>query len=222
MPDLEERIMEWRWQMRAAGIQSPVPLDELESHLREDLERRMQSGASAPEAFAAAVEQLGEAAALKNEFVKSYEATSARLGKYFWRGSALAAGLFVVGISLCYFVILPFVMPANERYAAWLGMEAPQLRNASYVSFVCKLLFSFGAAFALPAGVLTLVNGGFLDCRRLVSLRRYVIVLNLVLAALMTTPEVVTQLLMFIPLQLIYEVSVGLVWYSQWKEMKCA
>jgi hypothetical protein len=218
MPDLEERIREWLRQMLAAGIKSPALLDELESHLREDLERRMQSGTSGPEAFVAAVEQLGDAAALKNEFEKSGEAKRARSGKYFWRGSALAAGLFVAGISVCYFLVLPFIRPANERYAAWLGMENPRWPNASYVIFVCKLMFGFGAAFALPVGVLTLVNSGVLDYQRLVGFRRYVIVLNLFLAALMTTPEVVTQLMMFIPLQLIYEVSVWLAWYSQRKE----
>ncbi|HEY0551364.1 MAG TPA: twin-arginine translocase subunit TatC [Verrucomicrobiae bacterium] len=221
MPDLEERIAAWRRQMIGAGISSPHVLDELESHLREEVERQMCSRASEPEAFAAAVARVGHATALKIEFEKAGETMDSSRRKYLWKGSALGAGLFVMGISLCYFFVLPLIMPANQQYAAWLGIETPHLWGTPYTSFVCKLLLGFGAAFALPAGLLTLVNIEILDYRRLVGLRRYVIVFNLVLGALLTTPEVVTQLLMFVPLQLIYEVSVSLAWYSQWKETKC-
>ncbi len=67
---LEQRITAWRAGMLAAGIQSPVPLDELEAHLREQIESKIQSGASEEEAFAAAVEDLGAALDLKAEFAK--------------------------------------------------------------------------------------------------------------------------------------------------------
>lgn len=70
MLNLDERIAEWRRQMLAAGIKTPVPLDELESHLREEVEQQLQSGLSAQEAFEAAVRQLGESKALKREFSK--------------------------------------------------------------------------------------------------------------------------------------------------------
>jgi hypothetical protein len=221
MPDFEEKIAAWRRQMQAAGIKTPVPLDELESHLRDEVEQQVQSGLSAPEAFAAAAERVGQAAALKSEFARVGGTKEARR-KYLWRGAALGVGMFVAGIGLCYFFVLPLIMPANERYAAWLGVGDLQWRGRPYVSFVCKLTFGFGAAFALPVGLLTLVNIGVMDYRRLVSLRRYVIVFNLILGALLTTPEVVTQLMMFIPLQLIYEVSVWLAGFSQRREMKCA
>jgi hypothetical protein len=68
MPDIEKQIAEWRRQMLAAGIKSPVPLEELESHLRDDMEQRMQAGSSAQAAFDAAVKRLGRAEALKSEF----------------------------------------------------------------------------------------------------------------------------------------------------------
>ena len=70
MPDLENQIAEWRRQMLATGIKTPVPLEELESHLREDVERRMKSGASEAEAFTTAVEKIGGAHELKLEFAK--------------------------------------------------------------------------------------------------------------------------------------------------------
>jgi hypothetical protein len=57
--------------MLAAGIKTPAPLDELESHLRQDVEQQMQSGVDAPRAFEIAVARLGRADALKKEFAKA-------------------------------------------------------------------------------------------------------------------------------------------------------
>lgn len=70
MFDLEKAIADWREQMLAAGIKTPVPLEELESHLRDEIERQMKSGLSAQPAFAAAVQRIGQAHVLKREFKK--------------------------------------------------------------------------------------------------------------------------------------------------------
>ena len=58
MFDLEPAIADWRKQMLAAGIKTPVPLEELESHLREDVEQQMRSGFSEQEAFGSAVKKI--------------------------------------------------------------------------------------------------------------------------------------------------------------------
>jgi len=71
MFDLEQAIAEWRQRMRAAGIQSPVPLEELESHLREEMERLRETGLSDPTAFDAAVREMGEAGLLTVEFARA-------------------------------------------------------------------------------------------------------------------------------------------------------
>ena len=71
MFDLEQAIAEWRRQMLAAGINSPVPLEELESHLREEVEMQVRSGASLEQAFEMAVQSIGQPAALKNEFARA-------------------------------------------------------------------------------------------------------------------------------------------------------
>jgi hypothetical protein len=71
MFNLEQSIADWRRQMLAAGIKSPVPLDELESHLRDEIEHQMQSGLDAPQAFAAAFSAIGRPKPLQTEFVKS-------------------------------------------------------------------------------------------------------------------------------------------------------
>src|SRR5712692_9163749 len=70
MFNLDHAIAEWRRQMLAAGIKSPVPLNELENHLRDDVEQQMRSGSGAQQAFEAAVQGIGQAAVLESEFDK--------------------------------------------------------------------------------------------------------------------------------------------------------
>jgi hypothetical protein len=70
MFDLEQSIADWRRRMLAAGIKTPVPLEELESHLREDVERQTKSGLNAQRAFEIAARKIGQAPELKREFKK--------------------------------------------------------------------------------------------------------------------------------------------------------
>ena len=70
MFDLEKSIADWRKKMLAAGIKTPVPLEELEIHLREDIEQQMKSGLNEQEAFNFAVLKIGQGKALKAEFTK--------------------------------------------------------------------------------------------------------------------------------------------------------
>jgi hypothetical protein len=70
MFDLEQSIMEWRQQMLAAGIKTPVPLEELEIHLREEIERQMEAGLNEQASFISAVQKLGPAHSVQNEFMK--------------------------------------------------------------------------------------------------------------------------------------------------------
>jgi hypothetical protein len=70
MFDLEQSIAEWRQRMLAAGIQ-PVPLEELESHLREEIEELVEAGAPEERAFRMAAENIGQAVPLKTEFQKA-------------------------------------------------------------------------------------------------------------------------------------------------------
>ncbi len=73
MFDLEQAIINWRTHMLVAGIKTPVPLDELESHLRDDIERQMKLGANPQQAFENSVQQVGHADELKGEFKKTCE-----------------------------------------------------------------------------------------------------------------------------------------------------
>jgi hypothetical protein len=70
MFDLEQSIADWHRQMLAAGIKTPVPLEELEIHLREEIERQMESGLAPQKALVAAMGKIGQVQTLKAEFTK--------------------------------------------------------------------------------------------------------------------------------------------------------
>jgi len=81
MFNLEQAIAEWRQQMLATGIQTPVPLEELEIHLREEIERQTKAGLTPQDAFISAVQKLGTAQAVRAEFEKADETHDARKWK---------------------------------------------------------------------------------------------------------------------------------------------
>jgi sec-independent protein translocase protein TatC len=133
--------------------------------------------------------------------------------KYLLRGFAIGSFLFGMGVFFCYFLLLPLALRASFQYSEWLGFAADEWRAEDYISFVCKFLLGMGLGFELPVVVLTLVKIGVVDFAKLKALRRYMIVVNLFLGAILTTPEVITQVLMFIPLQGLYELSVWIAGY---------
>ena len=87
--------------MLAAGIKSPVLLEELESHLREEIERQMKSGISAQEAFTDAVQQIGKADMMKNEFEKVDGARELRAWKQIQIISFTGLGVISLFIAAC-------------------------------------------------------------------------------------------------------------------------
>jgi sec-independent protein translocase protein TatC len=140
--------------------------------------------------------------------------------KYVGRGIAIGGGLFVAGVAFCYFVLMPLALVASQKYSHWLGFSAYQWNAEDYISFVCKFMLGMGIGFELPVVILVLVKIGVLNYHLLAKGRRYMIVINLFLGAILTTPEVLTQVMMFIPLQLLYEISVWIAWYWERKEKK--
>src|SRR5438034_286575 len=109
-------------------------------------------------------------------------------------------GLFLFGVVFCYFMLLPLALAASQKYSQWLGFSAFQWKADDYISFVCKFMLGMGLGFEMPVVILTLVKIGVLNYRILSKGRKYMIVINLVLGALLTTPEVITQLIIFLPL----------------------
>ena len=142
-----------------------------------------------------------------------FPALKIREKKYIFLGLLIGGGLFFIGVAFCYFVLMPVALAASMQYANWLGFAAFQWRAEDYISFVCKFMLGMGLGFEMPVVVLTIVKIGLLSYRTLASARRYVIVICFVLGAVLTTPEVVTQVLMAIPLLGLYELSVWIAWY---------
>jgi hypothetical protein len=105
MNSLDMEIAQWRQQMLAVGIKRADVLDELESHLREDVERRIRSGTDEARALRTSIQQLGRPSSLKTEFEK--ENTKR---KYMKRSLITSAG--IVGI----LVGMALVMPAVAQY----------------------------------------------------------------------------------------------------------
>src|ERR1039457_226201 len=100
---LEQSIADWRQQMLAAGIKTPVPLEELEIHLCEEIERQMKSGLDDQKAFEISVRQVGQPKMLKSEFKKSER-------KQMKRTIIISAGVIGVAVGMA------FVTPAVALY----------------------------------------------------------------------------------------------------------
>jgi sec-independent protein translocase protein TatC len=149
-----------------------------------------------------------------------FPALRMREKKYVYRGLAFGGGLFAIGVCFCYFVLMPVALTASVQYAEWLGFAANQWRAEDYVGFVCKFLLGMGLGFELPVVVLTLVKIGVLNYRMLAAGRRYVIVISAVLGAVLTTPEIITQVLMAVPLYMLYEICIWIAWYWERQEKK--
>ncbi len=140
--------------------------------------------------------------------------------KYTYQGLIFGLGLFLTGVSFCYFVLMPVALKASVQYSEWMGFSVYQWRAEDYIRFVSKFLLGMGLGFELPIVILVLVKIGIIGYRQLAAFRRYMIVVCLVLGAVLTTPEVITQILMAIPLYLLYEITIWIAWYWEWKEKK--
>jgi len=124
MYNLDQQISEWREQMRVAGIKTPVPLEELESHLRDEIEQQSKAGRSEAEAFAAAVRTIGPARAVEGEFRKLADGKDALR----WRFIEIGFGLFasVIPLCLCFQVLYPPARSAADLTPGqqWSGILA--------------------------------------------------------------------------------------------------
>lgn len=116
--------------------------------------------------------------------------------------------LFLIGLIFCYYAILPFSLKFLWGFARWLKVNADWTLEY-YVSFVSQFLLIAGLTFELPIIVLSLVKLNVLSYQFLKTKRRYVIVIIFIVAAVITPqPDAISQLLMAIPLLILYEISV--------------
>jgi sec-independent protein translocase protein TatC len=137
---------------------------------------------------------------------------------YTWLGWGLA--LFITGVVLTYFLLLPLALRASVQYSNLLGFDPYDWRADEYIGFSGKFMLGMGLGFQFPLVTLTLVKIGLLGYESLARYRRHVIVLSLILGAVLTTPEVITQVAMAVPMCLLYEACIWIAWYWERKEKR--
>lgn len=120
----------------------------------------------------------------------------------------LASGvLTIAGLSVAYLAILPIVFPVLESLAPE-GVVA-NYQYEKYVSFVFKFLIAFAVGFQFPIVMVSLVHLGLVPVRFFVRNAKYVLVIMLVVSALFTPPDPLSQILMAVPLFGLYVLSLG-------------
>jgi len=132
--------------------------------------------------------------------------------------------LFGLGASLAYYVAMPIALHFLLGYQGDVGgvqQEAlPGVGN--YLSFVTKFMFGFGVAFLTPVLLMLLERAGIVTRAQLVAGRRHAIVIAFVIAAVLTPPDIISQLLLAIPLVLLYELALIAIWFTERKRGKTA
>ena len=131
------------------------------------------------------------------------------------RALGCGALLFVTGVLTAYFLFVPLALRASLQFSEWLGMAASPWFIDHYASFVLRLTFGVGLAFELPVLLLFLVKMGVISRRQLQVLRPYWVIVNLVIASVVTPPDVVSAVMLALPLQILYEISVFLAKYVE-------
>lgn len=119
--------------------------------------------------------------------------------------------LFVAGVWMGYRFTLPFALQAMLALHTWMGVSA-EWTLTSYVTFATQLLVAFGLAFELPVVLLILGRLGIVSSTWLRTYRRHAIVAILILGAVLTPPDIFSQLIMSVPLVLLYELCIWIVW----------
>lgn len=124
-----------------------------------------------------------------------------------------SSALFVLGVAFCYYFVFGTVFKFINEFAPKSISVAPDIEN--YLDFVLTMCLAFGLTFEVPVVVIVLVRMGLVTVEKLKSIRPYVIVGAFVIAAVVTPPDVMSQLFLAIPLCLLYEIGLLLAPFFQ-------
>ncbi len=119
-----------------------------------------------------------------------------------------SSALFMLGVAFCYYFVFGTVFKFINDFAPKAISVAPDIEN--YLDFVLTMCLAFGLTFEVPIVVIVLVRMGLVTVEKLKSIRPYVIVGAFVIAAVVTPPDVMSQLFLAIPLCLLYEIGLML------------
>ena len=125
--------------------------------------------------------------------------------------------LFAIGASMAYFIAVPMALHFLLSFQGNIGGVTQEALPAigNYLSFVMQFLFGFGIAFLLPVLLMLLERAGIVTRQQLKGARRYAIVAAFAIAAVLTPPDVGSQLLLAIPLCLLYELALIGIWFTE-------
>lgn len=125
--------------------------------------------------------------------------------------------LFLLGSTLAYFVAIPTALHFLLGFQGDLGgvhQEAlPSVGN--YLTFVMQFMFGFGLAFLIPVLLMLIESAGLVTRRQLVEYRRYAIIANTSIAAVLAPPDVGSMVLLAVPLILLYELALVGIWFTE-------
>jgi sec-independent protein translocase protein TatC len=136
--------------------------------------------------------------------VPGLRATEANYGRAF---VVVGTIFFLIGSTFCYAVVFDFGFPFFLAEYRRIGVE-PAIRISEYLSFASRLMIAFGITFELPVATFFLARIGLVTHTLLIRVARYAILVVFVLAAILTPPDVVSQVLMAGPLMLLYGLSI--------------
>ncbi|WP_375195910.1 twin-arginine translocase subunit TatC [Sphingobium sp.] len=130
--------------------------------------------------------------------------------------------LFAMGASLAYFVVMPTAFHFFLEFQGnSSGLQVEALPSAdAYLGLVMQFILAFGISFLMPVLLMLLNRAGFVSRAQLIGLRRYMIVAAFILAAVLTPPDVVSQLMLAVPLLLLYEITIIAIWFTDRKQAK--
>jgi sec-independent protein translocase protein TatC len=114
--------------------------------------------------------------------------------------------LFFGGVAFCYFFVFGKVFAFIQSFAPKSITAAPDIE--AYLGFVLSMFIAFGAAFEVPIVVVVLARMGVVSIEKLRAFRGYFVVLAFIIAAVITPPDVVSQLALAIPMCLLYELGI--------------
>jgi sec-independent protein translocase protein TatC len=114
--------------------------------------------------------------------------------------------LFIVGVTFSYLAV--FTLTVEFLIQAGQGIAVPKLSIRQYVDFLFQFVIPFGLAFEFPVIALLLVKLRIITHQQMIKVRKYVILFIFILAAFLTPPDVVSQLMLAIPMLLLFEISV--------------
>lgn len=132
--------------------------------------------------------------------------------------------LFTIGAAMAYYMAIPVALNYLLGFGGNVGgVEQQALPGVdNYLNFVMKFIFGFGISFLLPVLLMLLEKAGIITLAQLKGGRRYAIVGAFAIAAVLTPPDVVSQLLLAIPLCILYELAIIAIWLTHRGKTKTA